>query len=624
MYAPPAPQWMVCGGCSPYEVGYSLRWSRQPWCVVTEEPSSGREADPIAADGSRTRDARSAVRSEALQALRPAILLIGLIACFGMLARWHLLVSGLARPFDTNIFYRLYALYELPHLVLLLAFAIATGGLVAWGRASAVDPPAVTASLPRRWTWLVALAILLAGVAITHLVMHDLLFSMDEFSADFQARAFARGEIAPVVHWPWRSLRDAIVPIFVQLDESTGRWTSQYLPVFALIKVPFLVAHLEAWLNPLLTAASFVTLGAITRQIWPGERTRPLVALALFATSSQILVTSGTGYSMPAHLFLNLVWLSLYLRGDQRSWIVALVVGALALGLHSPFPHALFVAPFLLRQFYERHWTRVASACMAYGCAGLVWLIWLQRVHPPAPGGESVLLHVFAMPNFGALALHVMNFSLLLTWHAPVLGPLLFAAVAYPRRMTPLQRDLAVGLFLTLLFFVFFPLTQGHGWGYRYAHQVLGNLCLLGAEGVGTMASVIGARRTRTWLLLGFATSLVIQLPLRLRDTEHFVRPFARAQEYVQSRQAAVVLIDGESIWYGRDLIRNDPFLRFPIVARRERLSQGFVDQMRAAIPQGVLELSAEDLVRLGMTRSERWISLGELSERRRAAVAGR
>ena len=85
-----------------------------------------------------------------------------------------------------------------------------------------------------------------------------------------------------------------------------------------------------------------------------------------------------------------------------------------------------------------------------------------------------------------------------------------------------------------------------------------------------------------------------------------------------------MVLIDGESIWYGRDLIRNDPFLRFPIVARRERLSQGFVDQMRAAIPQGVLELSAEDLVRLGMTRSERWISLGELSERRRAAVAGR
>jgi hypothetical protein len=570
------------------------------------------------------RDQGSDIGQEARQVVRPAVLLIGLIACFGMLARWHLIESGLARPSGTNIFYRLYALYELPHLLLLLAFAIATGGLLARSRGSEADLSERTASLPRMWVWLVALAIVLAGVAVTHLVMHDLLFSMDEFSADFQARAFARGQIAPVVHWPWRSLQDAIVPIFVQLDASTGRWTSQYLPVFALMKVPFVVAHLDAWLNPLLTGASFVTLGVITRQVWPGERTRPLVALGLFATSSQILLTSGTGYSMPAHLFLNLVWLSLYLRGDSRSWTAALIVGALALGLHSPFPHALFVTPFLLRQLRERRWSRVASAGTVYGCAGLVWLIWLQRVHPPAPGAESVLLHVFALPNFAALALHTMNFSLLLTWHAPILGPLLFAAVAHPRRMRPLQSDLALGVLLTLLFFVFFPLTQGHGWGYRYAHQVLGNLCLIGAEGVGTMTSALGAKRTRAWLSVGFAAAILIQFPQRLRDTEQFVRPFARAQEYVQSRRATVVLIASEPIWYGRDLIRNDPFLTFPIVARRERLSQHFVDQMRSAIPGGVLELSSEELLRLGMTRSERWMSLGELSERRRAEGRGR
>jgi hypothetical protein len=555
----------------------------------------------------------------ARRVLGSALALIAEIAIFGMLARWTLIRSGLARPVDTNIFYRLYALYELPHFILLIAFAIGTAVLLVSRRASEVVAPERTVLRLGSRTWLVAAGIVLVGVAVTHLVMHDLLLSMDEFSADFQARAFARGKIAPVIDWPWRSLKDAIVPIFVHLDESTGRWTSEYLPVFALLKVPFLLTHLDAWLNPLLTAAGFVTLGVITRQLWPDERRRPLVALGLFATSSQILLTSGTGYSMPAHLFLNLVWLSLYVRGDLRSWIAALLVGALALGLHNPFPHALFVTPFLLRELRKKRWTRVGLAAAVYASAGTVWLVWIAHTHPATPGSASGLLHVFAWPNVGSVALHTMNVSLLLTWNAPVLGPLVLAAVASPRRMSPLHRDLALGVLLTLLFFVFFPLTQGHGWGYRYAHQVLGNLYLLAAEGVGTITAAMGARRARAWLVVGFAAAILFQVPLRLRDTEAFVRPFARANEYVRSRKATVVLVDGQGVWYGRDLIRNDPFLRHPIVARRQRLSQGFIDQMRRAFPAGVVEISDEELIRLGMTRMEGWVSLGELSQRRRS-----
>ncbi|WP_332699641.1 hypothetical protein, partial [Halalkalibacter lacteus] len=91
---------------------------------------------------------------------------------------------------------------------------------------------------------------------------------------------------------------------------------------------------------------SVVLLAAIARRLWPDEGLRPWMALAFLVTSSEVLMTSGTGYSMPAHLALNLLWLWLYQRGDARSWGLALAVGVLALGLHNPMPHALFVARF--------------------------------------------------------------------------------------------------------------------------------------------------------------------------------------------------------------------------------------------------------------------------------------
>jgi hypothetical protein len=584
--------------------------------------SAVRALSPVAG---LARHETGASNTAARRDLTRAVAVVTAIAALGVLLRWSLIQGGLSRPVGLNIFYRLYALYELPHLVLLAAFAAFTAALLARGHRGIEAGASPRASVfAQRWTWLVALALVLAGVLITHLVMHDLLFSMDEFSADFQARAFARGEIAPAISWPWRSLKDAIVPIFVQLDEANGRWMSQYLPVYAALKAPFVVLHIESWLNPLLTAAGCFPLVVVARKMWPDDRGRPLIALALFATSSQILLTSGTGYSMPAHLLLNLVWLSLYLRGDIRSWWLALLVGALAMGLHNPFPHALFVAPFLLRLLRERRWSRVVTAAVAYASAAGAWLAWMMHTHPATAAPDSGLLHVFAMPDVGSVALQIMNISLVLTWTAPILGPLVIALVLHPRRLDSLQSDLALGVLLTFLFFVFFPTTQGHGWGYRYVHQVLGNLCLLGAGGIGTVTAAIGARRTRAWLSAGFATATVVQLPLRLHDTEQFVRPFALGHEYVRSRNATIVLVDGESVWYGRDLIRNDPFLRLPVVARRQRLSPGFIEQMRRAFPGGVLELSDDELLKLGMTRSERWVSLGEASERRNAASPAR
>jgi hypothetical protein len=425
---------------------------------------------------------------------------------------------------------------------------------------------------------------------------------MDEFTADFQARVFAQGEYAPVVPWPWRSLKDSIVPIFVQFDENTGRWVSQYLPVYSLIKALFVRLRLETWLNPLLSAGSVVAIAAIARRLWPTNGARQWLAIVLLATSSQLLVTAGSGYSMPAHLFLNLVWLWLYLRGDARSWALALGVGVLALGLHQPVPHALFVAPFMLRLLLDRRWSRLVPAAIVYASGAALLFAWMRFANPATSSTDTSVLALFALPNLAAFRLQAMNVSLLFSWQAPTVGVLMLAALAHPRRMESIQMDLALGIVITVGFYLFYPSSQGHGWGYRYAYQVIGSMCLLAAAALPTVVDALGWRMTRRWLATGTALALFIQIPMRLRDVSRFVRPFAAGTQYVRSRSAVIVLVRADSVWYGRDLIRNDPFLHYPIVVREERLSPSLISQLKQVFPGRVVEISDSELLALGMT----------------------
>ena len=306
--------------------------------------------------------------------LRFAALVTAVVAACGIMARAWVVRVGLAQPRWLNIYFRLFALHELPHQLVLLAFALATLWLA---RRGSGDPATRSGDGGGGAPTLVqlgavALAVTVLGIATTHLVMHDLLFSMDEFTVDFQARIFARGQTEAVLPWPWRSIGPALTPIFVNFDAGHGAWRSMYLPVYALLKTPFVVFGAGTLLNPLLTGLAVLALGLAARRIWPDERLRPWVAVALLATSSEVIVTAGSGYTMPAHLLANVAWLWLALRGDRWSWAGALLVGALALGLHNPFPHALFVAPFLLRLLRERRWGRLGSAVLAYAAASAV------------------------------------------------------------------------------------------------------------------------------------------------------------------------------------------------------------------------------------------------------------
>jgi hypothetical protein len=536
-----------------------------------------------------------------------ALTLTAMVALFGIVARFQMMLGGLARPAAGNIFTRLYALHELPFLLLLLAVVLGVAVLVgrARGGSSAVaDGQAWTLGAPsNRALSVVGAIVFVTTVGATFLVMHRLLFSMDEFSADFQARIFAAGRVVAPLPSAWREFGSAIIPIFVTYRPESGGWLSAYLPGYALMKAPFIAANAGVILNPLLASIAIIALGASARRLWPNEGTRPWLAVALLATSSQFVITSATGYSMPAHLCLNLVWLYLYLRGDQRSWIAALVVGVLALGLHNPFPHALFVAPFLVRLLLERRWRRVGEAMLVYGAGAVMWLAWLRFSYPVAESGGG-LLSLFAVPAPIILWVNGVSFSLLFTWQAPLFGALFLVALMRVRRLGAPLTDLALGVLLTLGFFLFFPSTQGHGWGHRYAYQVLGSMALLAAAGVEPLITVLGERKAQFSVAASLLLGLLVQLPWRALQTERFVRPFAMGYDYVVTRPAEVVIVHTDSIWYGRDAVRNDPWLRGqPVIVRAGALTAEQRSSLDRAYSGRIVEVSNSELLQLGMTR---------------------
>jgi hypothetical protein len=556
-------------------------------------------------------DSRPPEKPLNLRTIRWACVVMLAVATFGMIARLQIMHYGLALPLSNNIFFRQYALYEFPFLVLVLTAATAI--LV-----SARKQVASSAGRPLSDRWLeppsdltlrlLALVVFAVTLVATHLVMHRLLFSMDEFSADFQARIFARFEYRAPVPVGWRPLVHTIIPFFVTYLPESGSWLSPYLPGYALMKAPFVAVGAGVLLNPLLAGGTVLAVGGVARRIWPTDGTRQWLALLLLVTSSQFLVTSATGYSMPAHLCLNMLWLYLYLRGDDRSFAGALLVGGLALSLHQPFPHALFVAPFLVRLLRDRRWGRLAAAALVYGVSAALCLGWMRLAQPLSQVGNAGLLSTFALPGTAILWVNGISLSLLFTWQAPVLGFLVVVAFLHVRQLDHLFADLAWGVVLTLGFYLLYPSTQGHGWGDRYAYQILGNLVLLGTGALPAVRAAFGERHARVVLVTWLGAALLVQIPLRLMQVERFTRPFATGYSFVTTRPARVVLVHGGNVWYGRDIVRNDPFLRGqPVVVRADALAPNQRAQFDRVFPEGVVEISDQELLGLGMTRGARW-----------------
>lgn len=522
-----------------------------------------------------------AASAPAVDPVRIAALFALSMAAFGLVARAFVENSGLSQPHPAsfNVFFRLYALHESPFLWLL---ALAAGLVwVAAARETKGELPRWAARLaslgttkPMAITSLVVLAITAVGGVF---VLHGIGLAMDEFTASFQARIFASGRLQAAVPAEWRGLTPWMTPVFVNYKPVAGVWLSSYLPGYAAIRTLFTLAGVESLTNPVLAALTVVLVVAVARRIWRGDQgARPaMFALLFLALSAQFLVTSMGAYSMAAHLCLNLLWLWLYLRNDTAGLAVAPWVGVLALGLHNPIPHALFVAPFLLRVLRERRFGWVAYCGVVYGAGALGWYQWLQFVQTDVDGNAALIgagvagggglgggvFNTFALPGLFRWFVQGMSLALLLTWETPAVALFIPIALLGWRRLGPTERDLALGFVGTWLFYAFFDADQGHGWGYRYMHAVLGNAVLLAASGAEQMWRGGRDALVARIVVVSAIVTIAVQWPLRAIQTERFVRPYAAVLAHVAALDVDVVTVNPRHAWYGRDFVRNDPFL---------------------------------------------------------------
>ena len=538
------------------------------------------------------------------RALAASAVAAALVGGGGLLATR--LLDGVPDRESGNIFYVLYVAHEGPFFALLALFAAALGWYL---RGAPAEPasappesrPAGGAPIPGRWVAVLAAAVLAAAWAGGRVVLHDYAFSMDEFNADFQARIFLTGATKARVPSDWVPFARQLAPVFVTYYPDEQAWRSSYLPGYASIRALFLHFGASALTNPVLGALSVVTMAGVARRLWPGQPSRTWLAVAFLVASSQFVVTTMTGYAMPAHLFLNLLWLWLYLAPRRATWALLPVVGALALGLHNPFPHALFVAPFLIRELRNRRSGWLLYWGLVYGAASLGWLAYLRA--SVGGGGGGSLTDAFGVPTMPwEWVLRFMQLSVVLSWQTPVAAVLLLLAVVCWRRLGTVERDLAGGMVLTVGVYALFTATQGHGWGYRYVYNVLGNMALLAAVGASLAAEAYGASRVARAVAASLLLTALVQWPLRLVQVERFVRPFAAADAYVRARPAAVVVVRPDASWFGRDLVRNDPSLRgSPTVLSAAGLAPADSQRLAARYGAGVHWLEPAELAPLGV-----------------------
>lgn len=468
-------------------------------------------------------------------------------------------------------------------------------GAMLWLTSALLLTPALPAALaPRPIGWrgagLIALGVTAFAWAGTHLVYDGYALSLDEFMADFDARIFAAG------HWVGRippELRDyakALQPQFVLISPDHGAWISGYEPMNALLRTVGRLAGAEGLVSPLLAGVGIAATYGVARRLWPERPQAAGVAAVLLATSSQVLVTAMTPYAMTAHLAFNMAWLWLFLRGGRLGHGLAPIPAFVATGLHQIVFHPLFAAPFVLELWLERRWKAAAWHTLAYAAIGAFWVLYPGQLarHMAQGGGAQAQALVQVVDiggriagmvsafNANAFGLMADNLIRLFTWQSLLTLPLALVAIPAALRAKGMLRAMVVGLALTTAAMLVLLAYQGHGWGYRYLHGLLGTLCLLAAWGWMRLTQDAGAERQRTAsavFAVAAAISLAVLLPIRLWQAHSFLHPYAVAERAIQASPADLVLVDGAAMWFGDDLVRNDPFLtNRPLVMERGML----------------------------------------------------
>ncbi|WP_311267321.1 hypothetical protein [Sphingobium sp. WCS2017Hpa-17] len=429
---------------------------------------------------------------------------------------------------------------------------------------------------PSRWMtaaarhpWLFALILALVCWAGHHWLLQAYDLTRDEQMASFDATVFAQGRLFWPIAPDWRPMADALNQFFMLPIADRQAWISSYLPINALARATMAMIGDAGLASPAFTAIGALALWRITERIWPGNAEARTVALLLYAGSSQVIVQGMTAHAMAGHLGLNLVWLWLFLRGGW-SHAGAILVGFLATGLHQPLFHPLFVFPILTGLLIQRRWPLAILYATAYAVICLFWLTWPNMIAQLAGGPMAALsstgdrldyadrvadmLHGIGPVSLWLMAMNLLRF---VAWQHLLLLPLAAAGITLAWR-APLVRPLAIGIALHILLIGVLLAFQGHGWGYRYLHGVIGSFCLLGAQGWIALRRHWPGARLWAW---SNAASFGLLLPLHMVMAAWLTLPYAQVSARIDRLPADIAVIDEGAVAFGSDLVINRPDL---------------------------------------------------------------
>lgn len=426
----------------------------------------------------------------------------------------------------------------------------------------------------REPVWAVAGLLLLFCLVGHWLVLSAYDSSRDEQMAVFDAMIFASAHLVAPIGELWRDHSDALNTTFLYPAIHRGAWVSAYLPMNAAIRALVgLLTGLPELTGPLWTALGAFALWGCIRRLWPGNREVVWVGMLLYALSGQILLTGMTAYAMPAHLTLDLVWLWLFLGRRLSFDLLALAVGFVAVGLHQPLMHPMFAAPILLLPVLERDWKRAGLYFFGYLLIGLFWFLWpdvMWHAVQSAPDARppvgvdylSRLSETVTRNGWVAIPLMLLNLARFVAWNHPLLLPLAAFGLLRPNGATArfsLQMALFAGVALTFVVMMAILPYQGHGFGYRYLHGLIGNVILLALFGWEFLRN-----RSPRWQAMLTRSSLVVAvvlIPAQLWFAHEFYAAFAGPTHRIGTIDADYAVISASDAPFAADLVLNRPAL---------------------------------------------------------------
>jgi hypothetical protein len=510
-------------------------------------------------------------------------------AVLGVYFAQLLLSSGIVSPDDPRVSLiatlMLFAAQDLPGGIVFGALVL--GAVLIARKTRLSDHFDISRANAQRIVAILALSGAVATWLTARFVFQGYGLSLDEYLPQFQAEIIRHGRLLAPLTPGEMAYHMYLQPIFTYTDEARGLWASQYRPGHAILLA--LMPSLDGinLLNPVLTALSVWSIANIAHRLWPKRPEMPVLGAVLFLFSPQVLVTAGTGFSYPAHLAFNLIWLALFLKGSYENRMLvhlgAALVGAYAIGLHQVHVHPLFASPFLMLLLLGKIGRRVhlIPYIVLYLIFLPIWVLWPELAVWATTGDLSALPRRLADVNYLAdflrytdvtdsveapfrslfLAANVLRYLL---WLSPAV--ILFAIVALrtPRRLSSVDWAALASIVLTIVANHILMANQMLTWGARYYHPIIGNMIILALSGYAMLREARDAPFARRLIEAGgllILASAVVLLPQRMLQVHAKVAPRASVQKAIEAIDADVVVIQRLPIWFQGDFVRNSPFL---------------------------------------------------------------